>query len=224
MAERTAVLIVDQLELRRSGFASVIEEWARAAALDIDEISPTQVESYAARQRSVAMVILSVGVGSLGDVEIRALSTRIGQIFSGKPCVLLSNRTEHQEAISAANLSMAGFLSTKLEKEAVHRILTFILGGGTYFPREALLQSAGARSKTEPGKLTRRQLNVLKLLRLGYSNKRIARDLKLQESTVKVDVRIIMTKLGAANRTQAALLAASFADGEVNGEPEEKTG
>ncbi len=46
---------------------------------------------------------------------------------------------------------------------------------------------------------------MLELLREGKSNKLIARDLEMCESTVKVHVRQIMRKLGAANRTQAAL-------------------
>jgi hypothetical protein len=44
-------------------------------------------------------------------------------------------------------------------------------------------------------------------LRYGKSNKHIARELHMQEATVKVHVRQIMRKLGVANRTQVALLA-----------------
>ncbi len=55
--------------------------------------------------------------------------------------------------------------------------------------------------------LTQRQHAVLKLLQQGQSNKRIARELRMCESTVKVHVRQIMRKLGACNRTQAALCA-----------------
>src|SRR5690606_38324456 len=83
-------------------------------------------------------------------------------------------------------------------------------------PREALLRAVsapreerafGVPGTSEHDPLTRRQHDVLQRLRLGKSNKLIARDLDMQESTVKVHVRQIMRKLGAANRTQAALLA-----------------
>jgi DNA-binding NarL/FixJ family response regulator len=94
-------------------------------------------------------------------------------------------------------------------------VLTFVLHGGTYFPREALLrpQSAMGSSRVEvrlsgdPSQLTPRQIDVLERLRLGRSNKHIGRDLDMSEATVKVHVRQIMRKLGAVNRTQAALLA-----------------
>ena len=52
---------------------------------------------------------------------------------------------------------------------------------------------------------TRRERKVLERLQLGASNKLIARQLNLRESTVKVHIRRIMRKLGAVNRTQAAL-------------------
>lgn len=55
--------------------------------------------------------------------------------------------------------------------------------------------------------LTGRQMEVLRGLRIGRSNKQIARDLDMAEATVKVHVRQILKKLGVANRTQAAMLA-----------------
>jgi DNA-binding CsgD family transcriptional regulator len=66
----------------------------------------------------------------------------------------------------------------------------------------ASIDFQGVRS----GQLTLRQLDVLALLRQGKSNKTIARDLGMREATVKVHVRQILRKLGASNRTQAALL------------------
>ena len=56
--------------------------------------------------------------------------------------------------------------------------------------------------------LTARERQVLERLQLGAANKVIARQLNLRESTVKVHIRRIMRKLGAINRTQAALCAA----------------
>jgi DNA-binding CsgD family transcriptional regulator len=55
--------------------------------------------------------------------------------------------------------------------------------------------------------LTPRELSVIDLLREGKPNKLIARQLDMQENTVKVHVRNILRKLNAANRTHAALVA-----------------
>jgi DNA-binding NarL/FixJ family response regulator len=53
-------------------------------------------------------------------------------------------------------------------------------------------------------RLTDRQLTVLAQVKQGKANKAIARDLGMSESAVKVHIRSIMRKMGAANRTQAA--------------------
>ena len=66
------------------------------------------------------------------------------------------------------------------------------------------------RTSNEHG-LTRRQDDVLELLKVGRSNKEIARALNLSESTVKIHVRQLMKKMGAANRTQVALRAKQHA-------------
>lgn len=63
--------------------------------------------------------------------------------------------------------------------------------------------------RSSAGSLTDRQREVLVCLQRGQPNKLIARGLGLTEGTVKVHVRQIMRKLGASNRTQVAILAAS---------------
>jgi DNA-binding NarL/FixJ family response regulator len=55
--------------------------------------------------------------------------------------------------------------------------------------------------------LTQREREVLQYLEKGWSNKEIARALELQEVTIKLHIRGICRKLGAKNRTQAALRA-----------------
>jgi DNA-binding NarL/FixJ family response regulator len=223
-AGRLAVLIVDALSLRRAGFISIVEQWAQVSELDIEGISPAELELTALQPRAVAMVILNIGGTSVVDPQVRRSAETITELFPRKPCVVISDRPESEEAVAAAQLSMAAFLSTSMMSEAIENVLTFVLGGGTYFPREALLRMAPAEpQKTGSGKLTRRQLDVLERLRLGDTNKRIARDLRMQESTVKVHVRQIMTKLGAANRTQAALLASSVVDGATEAAVEDES-
>ena len=56
-------------------------------------------------------------------------------------------------------------------------------------------------------KLTPRELDVLKGLGQGFSNKEIARDLGLTEPTIKLHMKTLYRKLEVSNRTQAALAA-----------------
>lgn len=63
------------------------------------------------------------------------------------------------------------------------------------------------RLPERPDALTLREMDVLRLLVQGHSNKEIARALHLVEETVKFHVRHILSKLGVQSRTQAALAA-----------------
>ncbi len=66
---------------------------------------------------------------------------------------------------------------------------------------------AGSRLSEQTQVLSRREVDVLRLLARGYSNKEIARDLQIGEETVRTHVRRIMAKLGVRRRTQAILVA-----------------
>jgi two-component system, NarL family, response regulator LiaR len=68
-------------------------------------------------------------------------------------------------------------------------------------------RGAGATAADVIGQLTRREREVLELIALGHSNKRIALELDVAEKTVKTHVGHLLAKLGVADRTQAALLA-----------------
>lgn len=132
----------------------------------------------------------------------------IARLLPHVPCLVLSDRAEPEEAVLAAQMGEQAFMTTSVEPRVALQAFAFVIGGGTFFPREALLQG---RQRPDPAPepvtddLTPRQAQVLARLRLGKSNKVIARDLDMQESTVKVHVREIMRKLGVRNRTEAAL-------------------
>ena len=55
--------------------------------------------------------------------------------------------------------------------------------------------------------LTPREMDVLKLLSIGLANKEIARELDVQEPTVKLHIKTLYRKIGAKNRTHAAMIA-----------------
>jgi DNA-binding NarL/FixJ family response regulator len=77
-------------------------------------------------------------------------------------------------------------------------------GAGTPADRHGLAESAGLGFKPA---LTHRQREIVEMLKLGRSNKEIARVLDISDATVKIFVRQVMKKYGAINRTQVALLA-----------------
>ena len=119
---------------------------------------------------------------------------------------------------------MRGYIPTTLEPAVASIALQLVLAGGSFVPNslvEAIEEHdpCQGRPQLDNGRkarvegLTPRQLEVLNLLVEAKPNKVIANELNMKESTVKVHVRHIMKKLGANNRTEAALLASHMPEG-----------
>ena len=73
--------------------------------------------------------------------------------------------------------------------------------------KTAAPESPASVSNPDGMTLSRRQIEVLKTLQSGLSNKEIARSLGLSEATIKIHVSHLMRKFGVANRTQVAVLS-----------------
>jgi DNA-binding NarL/FixJ family response regulator len=109
-----------------------------------------------------------------------------------------------------------GYVPTALPIDQVTEAIRFVAAGGTFVPQSILalhtLSSPEARvvaASPEQNAVTTlfspRQTQVLRMLWKGCSNKLIAYELRMCESTVKVHIRHIMKKLNVSNRTQVVL-------------------
>lgn len=210
------VVLVDPMMMRRACLEAVLGPWAMGLKLRLIVMAAPEVQRPD-DVKMVRLVIVNLGGAGVDSAESEDLLATVRDTYS-TPVAVLSERTDLQDAIAAAEHGFQGFLPATLSLEIVKQALAFIIDGGTYFPRDALLGSAtinGSHSdsvnhtKLMATGLTHRQHEVLEHLRRGETNKHIARELNMQEGTVKVHVRQIMRKLGATNRTQAALLAQS---------------
>ncbi|MEQ1406984.1 response regulator transcription factor [Neorhizobium sp. Rsf11] len=214
-----SIVLIDILEMRRACLLSALEPWARNAAFDLISYAPDDIHRLNDDYGDlIRLVIINMGGASLSDHKQQELLMAVKTAFKG-PYAVISDRHDPNDAVVVAGLGFQAFLPAALPLDIVKRALSFIIHGGIYFPPEAFLASLSAsvtpsaslhhRSSEAPATLTQRQREVLERLRFGKSNKHIARELNMQEATVKVHVRQIMRKLGATNRTQAALLAQS---------------
>ena len=128
--------------------------------------------------------------------------------------VVLSDKDDLDDVNQALTHGARGYIPSCVECEIAFAALRLISAGGTFVPA-AVLRSTAAKPGDQDERqkrlgglhLTPRELSVLDLLREGKPNKLIARQLDMQESTVKVHVRNILRKLRAANRTHAVFVA-----------------
>jgi DNA-binding NarL/FixJ family response regulator len=127
------------------------------------------------------------------------------------PLVILSAFDCAEEVFEAFECGANGFIpsATTSIKLAIE-IIRFVRAGGTFVPmstlllREANRRGAVFAPPTTIYGLTPRQTEVIHRLRLGKSNKIIAHELRVSESTVKVEIHNIMKKMKATNRTEVA--------------------
>lgn len=125
----------------------------------------------------------------------------------GQRVALISGEASREIAEEALEIGAAGFVPKTLPAKSLVNAVRFMAMGEQYAPIEFMTAAQEVESNPLADKLSQRELQVLKGLTEGKSNKEIARDLDLQEPTVKLHVKTLYRKVGAANRTQAALIA-----------------
>jgi DNA-binding NarL/FixJ family response regulator len=108
----------------------------------------------------------------------------------------------------AANLRSVGVLPANASLRMLVSALARIRGDVSVPPDPMPPEAFRTIGSAPPRALTRRQREVLALISKGKSNRLIAAALSLSEETVKVHVKQIIKRLGVANRTQAAVIAA----------------
>jgi DNA-binding NarL/FixJ family response regulator len=122
--------------------------------------------------------------------------------------IALTSVLEGASVADAVRAGAIGYLLKNAAPEDLHRGIRAAAAGQVFLSPEAaaqLVRQVKAPETSQP--LTPREIDVIRLLTLGRSNKQIARDLRVGEETVKTHVRNILGKLHAASRTQAALHA-----------------
>ena len=140
-----------------------------------------------------------------GDPELTELRRLVEAI---KPApVALYTMLSPSEVQAAYESGVKGCVPKTAPAELMTAALKLIVAGGLYFSD---FSEMAAVPRPEPGlrsRLSTRQLEVLKLIEIGQTNKEIAKALGISVATVKLHVQAILNVTGARNRTEAALRA-----------------
>ncbi len=171
-------------------------------------VAPGGVQSYAglddalaaARTKAADIVVLDLATGDPELVHIKATVTALAPA----PVVLFA-ALEPAEIRTAYANGVRGCVPKTAAPELLTAALKLILAGGQYFNELTELKTPGPTSLRS--RLSMRQLEVLKLIEIGQTNKEIAQALGISVATVKLHVQAILNITGARNRTEAALRA-----------------
>ncbi|WP_375279835.1 response regulator transcription factor [Pseudooctadecabacter sp.] len=125
----------------------------------------------------------------------------------GQKVALISGEATKKVAEAALEAGAAGFVPKSLPAKSLINAVKFMAMGEQYAPIDFMTAADEAETHPLAQTLTERELQVLKGLTEGKANKEIARDLDITEPTVKLHMKTLYRKVGASNRTQAALIA-----------------
>lgn len=227
--------LIDSRPLTRISISHLLttlsEDFVILPYSDIDEFVANYLESPC----KVEMIIFNLGSARISENHISNGILRLKLELSNLPLVFLSDHEELNDILHAVRIGARGYIPSGFNPSTVIQSLRLVMAGGAFIPHNALLEITGKTvmfreeecplreeerpngAKIDPSvlhTLTSRELEVFELVRQGKSNKIIAYELGMQESTVKVHMRKIMTKLKASNRTHAAFLGSQITEGE----------
>jgi two-component system nitrate/nitrite response regulator NarL len=150
------------------------------------------------------LVLLDYGMPGMKGID--GLQRAIKASF-GRPVALMSGTASKAIAQEAIDAGAIGFLPKTIAAKSMVNAVKFMAMGETYVPLDFLNAEEPESDQPLAKLLSEREHQVLGGLCRGLSNKEIARELDLQEVTIKLHVKTLCRKLDAKNRTQAAMIA-----------------
>jgi DNA-binding NarL/FixJ family response regulator len=213
-AGRARLLIADDHELARLGLRTML---APEPDLEVVGEASTGRETLAlVRQLQPDLVLMDIRMPDLdGLVATRAIKEE----FPRMSVLIVTLSEDPDYLVEALRAGAAGYVLKDASRREVVMAVRHVLGGESpidpklaaqLIHRVSSMQAPPAEPSRRVDELTRRELEVLRLVAEGKTNAVIAQSLFVSLGTVKVHVERIINKLGVSDRTQAAVRAAEL--------------
>jgi DNA-binding NarL/FixJ family response regulator len=211
-AERVRVLIVDDHALFRRGLMLVLES---EEGIDVVGEAEDGDEAIArAEQLAPDVVLMDVRMPKVSGIEA---TRRLAETMPSCKIIMLTVSDEEDDLYEAIKAGATGYLLKEISIEEVADAVRAVVQGQTLISPSmaskliseftALAKRADDRHTVPAPRLTDRELEVLKLVAQGLTNREIAEQLYIADNTVKNHVRNILEKLHLHSRMEAVLYA-----------------
>jgi DNA-binding NarL/FixJ family response regulator len=201
------VLAVDDHPLLREGIAVVIQGERDIVLIDQASNGQEAIDKFRTHRPDVTLMDLQMpGMNGI-DTMIA-----IRREFSHARFIVLTTYDGDVQALRALKAGASGYLLKGTLRKNLLDTIRAVHAGRRCIPAEIALELADHLADDA---LTEREVEVLRSVAMGNSNKLIADRLHLSEATVKGHMKSILSKLGASDRTHAVMIAMKrgFIDG-----------
>ena len=197
----TKVLIADDHQLVReliSSFLSVQPGF-------LVSIAESYQDAYTMLHESEPFDIVLLDVQMHGMEGIRNVEVLVRE-FSVSSIVIFSGVASEQFVHDALKAGAKGYIPKTLPFKSLLNVIRLISSGESFVP-SSFVPKDSREDLAAKFSLSETELGVLRMVCAGMANKEIAREMETTEVTIKMHMRSICKRLGAKNRTQAAVIA-----------------
>lgn len=213
------IIIVDDQELMRDGLATILNLRQEINVVGTAKDGREAFEK--AKELAVDLVLMDIRMPHMNGVQGTKL---IREQLPAVKVLMLTTFKDSELIFEALEEGASGYLLKDMPTDTIVQSIMTVHAGGMVLPPELtkqvlkelkktnVLESSKAIVQAPPSlkELTEREIDVLRQLGLGCSNKEISEKLFITEGTVKNHVSNIISKLELRDRTQAAIFAVRF--------------
>jgi DNA-binding NarL/FixJ family response regulator len=206
-ASKIRILTVDDHPLILEGIAHVLQRQPDMEVVGEATDGHQAIEAFAKCRPDVMLIDLQMP-GMNGIDTIIAILEK----FPNARCVVLTTYAGDVQATRALKAGAKGYLLKSMLRKDLVDTIRIVHSGKSRIPAEIATELASHLSSDA---LSVREIEVLRMVGEGCSNKIVADHLKISEDTVKGHMRNILSKLNANDRTHAVMIAVKrgFLDG-----------
>ena len=193
------VLIADDHFVVRMGLAAVINTQPDMVVV-AEAVNGKQAIEFFRRHRP-DITLMDLRMPEMDGIES---ITAIRKEFTDSRFIVLTTYDGDEDIYRALQAGARSYLLKDMLRDTLIDAIRAVHAGQRRIPPEVANRLAERMDRSE---LTSRELEVLRLIVGGKSNKEIAAELSIAEGTVKIHINNILSKLGVSDRTQAATFA-----------------